>query len=199
MGYFPAKEFLLPTGQRLVVRNPVPEDAAHLLDYAHVVLQESEYFLLEPDELQLSEEEEQDWIQEHCEEHGSLLLAAEVDGFIVGLIGFENGPQRRVTHRGNLHVSVARPWRGIGIGTILLQSLIDWAIADPIIEKVSLSVMVSNHRAIGLYRKFGFREEGCLAREIKIAPGRYEDELLMCRFVKPTPPFPVAGEGTGPS
>jgi len=185
MGYFPGKEFMLPTGQRLVVRNPVPEDAVRLLDYAHVVLQESEYFLLEPDELQLSEEEEQDWIREHSEEDGSLLLAAEVDGFIVGLIGFENGPQRRVAHRGNLHLSVSQPWRGIGIGTILLQSVIDWATAHPTIEKVSLSVMVTNQRAIGLYRKFGFREEGCLAREIKMAPGRYEDELLMCRFVKP--------------
>jgi RimJ/RimL family protein N-acetyltransferase len=197
MGYWPAKEFLLPTGQRLVVRNPVPEDAARLLDYAHVVLQESEYFLLEPDELQLGEEEEQDWIQEHSEEDGSLLLAAEVDGFIVGLIGFENGPQRRVAHRGTLHLSVGRPWRGIGIGTILLQSVIDWATAEPTIEKVSLSVMVTNHRAIGLYRKLGFREEGCLAREIKIAPGRYEDELLMCRFVKSNPSLPFADQGPG--
>jgi RimJ/RimL family protein N-acetyltransferase len=185
MALWPAQEHILPTGQRLVVRSPAPDDASQLLDYAHVVLQESEYFLLEPDELQLSEEEEQEWIREHREEDGSILLAAEVDGFIVGLIGFENGPQRRVAHRGSLHLSVARPWRGIGIGRILLETLIDWAKATPVIEKVSLSVMATNHRAIGLYRKLGFREEGRLAREIKVSPDHYEDELLMCRFVKP--------------
>jgi len=184
MGYFPAKQFVLSTGQRLVVRNPRAEEAGELLDYAHVVLQESEYFLLEPDELLLTEEEEQEWIGEHALDDGQILLAAEVDGLIVGLLGFENGPQRRVAHRGSLHLSVSRAWRGRGIGTCLLQSLIDWATASPLIEKLSLSVMTSNHRAIALYRKLGFQEEGRLAREIKISPDHYEDELLMCRFVK---------------
>jgi len=184
MGYFPAREFMLSTGHRLVVRNPRPDEAGQLLDYAHVVLQESEYFLLEPDELLFTEEEEQEWIGEHANDEGQILLAADVDGLLVGLLGFENGPQRRVTHRGSLHVSVSAAWRGRGIGTILIESLIEWATANPRIEKLSLSVMTSNHRAIALYRKLGFQEEGRLKREIKISSDHYEDELLMCRFVK---------------
>lgn len=184
MGYFAPKEHLLSTGQRVVIRCPVPHDADQLLDYAHVVLQESQYFLLAPDELQLTEEEEQEWIREHAEDEGQILLAADADGLIVALLGFENGPQRRVAHRGTLHVSVAAAWRGRGIGTLLLESLLEWATASPLIEKVSLSVMTSNHRAIGLYRKLGFQEEGRLVREIRISAEHYEDELLMCRFVK---------------
>ncbi len=184
MGRFPATEFMLANGQRLVIRSPCPEEAAELLDFAHVVLQESEYFLLEPDELQLTDEEEREWIREHADDAGELLLVALINDLVVGLLGFENGPQRRVAHRGSLHLSVARMWRGQGIGTLLLKSLLAWAAGNSLIEKVSLSVMTSNHGAIRLYRRLGFVEEGCLRREIKISPDHYEDELLMCRFVK---------------
>jgi RimJ/RimL family protein N-acetyltransferase len=184
MGNFAPREHMLSTGQRVVVRCPVPEDADQLLDYAHVVLQESEYFLLAPDELQFTVEEEQAWIREHTADEGQILLAADADGLIVALLGFENGPQRRVAHRGTLHVSVAAAWRGRGIGRILLETLLEWATINPLIEKVTLSVMASNHRALGLYRKLGFQEEGRLAREIRISPEHYEDELLMCKFVK---------------
>jgi GNAT superfamily N-acetyltransferase len=83
--------------------------------------------LLEPDALRFTDEEEWEWIHEHTDDEGEVLLAAAVNDSVVGLLGFENGPQRRVAHRGSLHVSVARPWPGQGIGTLLLKSLLAWA------------------------------------------------------------------------
>jgi hypothetical protein len=51
------------------------------------------------------------------------------------------------------------------------------------IEKINLRVLCSNERAIGIYKKFGFVEEGHCVSEIKYEDGTYVDELLMARFV----------------
>jgi len=46
------------------------------------------------------------------------------------------------------------------------------------VEKIVLSVYPHNRGAIALYRKFGFVEEGRLARQSRKSYG-YEDEILM--------------------
>ena len=80
-------------------------------------------------------------------------------------------------------MSVERAWRGKGVGEGLLHTLMEWAKENPLIEKVGLSVLSSNTRAIGLYKKAGFVEEGRRPREIKMGHGEYVDEILMFRFV----------------
>jgi RimJ/RimL family protein N-acetyltransferase len=79
-------------------------------------------------------------------------------------------------------MSVERAWRGKGVGEGLLNVLMAWAKGNPLIEKVGLSVLSSNTRAIGLYKKLGFIEEGRRPREIKMGPREYVDEILMFRF-----------------
>ena len=65
----------------------------------------------------------------------------------------------------------------------MLQILIDWGKSNPTIEKLSLSVLATNCRAIKLYRRFGFVEEGRRINEVKLGPGQYVDDVLMYRFV----------------
>lgn len=67
----------------------------------------------------------------------------------------------------------------------MLKTLLEWAQANPLIEKVGLAVFSTNARVIELYRRLGFVEEGRRAKEIKFGPGKYVDEVLMGRFVKP--------------
>jgi ribosomal protein S18 acetylase RimI-like enzyme len=48
----------------------------------------------------------------------------------------------------------------------------------------SVSVLVANEPAIGLYRKHGFVEEGRRVCEIKLGPAEYADDLIMYRLLK---------------
>jgi len=57
---------------------------------------------------------------------------------------------------------------GRGIGTAQLQSLIDWARGDPVVEKLCLFVHAANQTVIGLYKKMGFLEEGRRVRQVQI-------------------------------
>lgn len=61
--------------------------------------------------------------------------------------------------------------------------LLDLAAANPVIEKVKLGIIANNARALHLYRKFGFLEEGRLQRECKKGDGTCLDDVLMARFV----------------
>ena len=69
----------------------------------------------------------------------------------------------------------------------MLQALIDWAEASPLIEKVGLSVFVTNVDAIRLYRRLGFVEEGRQPREMRLGDGEYVDNVLMYRFTRLEP------------
>ncbi len=63
------------------------------------------------------------------------------------------------------------------------ETLLKWATAEPLIEKVCLEVFTTNIGAIRLYRKLGFVEEGLRPKDIKFGPERYVDTLTMYKFV----------------
>jgi RimJ/RimL family protein N-acetyltransferase len=171
-------------GDAVTIRSAQPADAVTLLAYIRAVAAETQFFVMEPDEFPATDEQERQWIQEHLDRPGWLVLVAEASGTIIAVLSFENGPHRRIAHRGTVGISVVKKWRGKGIGTALLQALIEWAKASPMIEKLSLAVFANNETAIRLYRRLGFVEEGRHPKEVKLGPGRYADAILMYRFVQ---------------
>ena len=184
MASIPPKTFTTRTGQQFTIRTAQADYAAALLAYIRPVAEETEFFIFEPDEFPKTDEEERKWIQDHLDHPGQIVLLAEAAGTIIGNVSFENGPSRRIAHRGTLGIAVVKEWRGQGIGTMLMESLLDWAMANPLIEKVCLEVFATNSGAIRLYRKLGFVEEGMRPRDIKRGPGQYVDTVVMGKFVK---------------
>jgi RimJ/RimL family protein N-acetyltransferase len=79
---------------------------------------------------------------------------------------------------GEIGMMVAAQWRGRGVGTALVAAAIEWARSDGL-HKLSLSVFPHNQVAIGLYRKFGFVEEGRLVRHVRRADGQLWDLIEM--------------------
>lgn len=70
-----------------------------------------------------------------------------------------------------------------GIGRQMLEYLIDWAKNARGIEKIELFTRSSNPRAIALYKKLGFVEEGRLIKRVKLLDGSYVDDVLMDLWV----------------
>ena len=109
------------------------------------------------------------------------LLAAEVEGHVVGLAGLEVSKPARQRHVGTLGIMVHRDYQGRGIGRSLLSALLDIADRWLMLKRVQLNVFTDNQRAIGLYRSLGFVVEGT-ERFAAIRDGRYADEYLMARY-----------------
>jgi RimJ/RimL family protein N-acetyltransferase len=102
------------------------------------------------------------------------VFVAEVDGGLVGQISVSLRPYG-VCELGML---VAAGWRGRGVGTALVRTGLDWA-REAGAHKVALQVWPHNEAAIGLYRKFGFVEEGRLRRHYRRRNGELWDAVVM--------------------
>lgn len=101
-------------------------------------------------------------------------FVALADGEVIGSVHLE----RSRFGFAELGMTVAREWRGRGVGSALLAAAIGWA-REQGLHKVSLSVFPHNAAAIALYRKFGFVEEGRRVRQFRRASGELWDAIDM--------------------
>jgi RimJ/RimL family protein N-acetyltransferase len=172
-------------GREVRICTARPEDAGGVLAVARSVMEEEIYLLTTLDEFTVTKEEEARILAEFEESPDRLFLVAECGGQIVGTLNAMRGRmKRRYSHVVRLGMGLIRDFRGCGIGTALLETLLHWAEEHPDIEKVQLEVFSTNDRAISLYRKMGFTEEGRLRKQIKFGENDYADEVIMGRFVK---------------
>ncbi|GAB6988280.1 GNAT family N-acetyltransferase [Paenibacillus pini] len=181
MGHFKTMKFFDKHNQEFEIRSASPNDAQQILKYSQeLFLSDSEpYLLTTTEEFNVTLEQECSWIESMEKKPGSIILMAEVQGEVVGLLDFNNGHKRRMVHTGEFGMSVRYDHRGRGIGKVLLRSLIDWATENPLIEKVNLDVFATNDRAISLYQSMGFIQESFRKNHIKLGDGEYIDLIGM--------------------
>jgi putative acetyltransferase len=159
---------------RLVVRPAVPGDAASFFELWQAVVAEGRYVRTETIKTSVRHYRRRfrrSWTSDEAE-------IVAVDGSrVIGHLNVSREESPATWHVASLGMSVAADRRGQGVGTALLDECIRWArLFD--VEKLALSVYPDNERAIGLYRKFGFVEEGRLTGHSKKSIG-YRDEIVM--------------------
>jgi RimJ/RimL family protein N-acetyltransferase len=175
-------------GREFIIRESVVTDAAQLIANTRGILDEPQWSITEPGEFQVTAKQEEEWIAGFQQRPHNILLVADFgtlqDPWIAGAANFSTQPRFRVRHRGRLGIGVQATYRGFGVGAALLQALLDWATAEPELERVELSVFAHNEGAIRLYHTLGFAEEARLQRAFKLADGSYYDEIMMVKWVK---------------
>ena len=160
------------------------EDSEAILDIQRSVVSEGEFLIPLATEFNKTPSQQSEWVQSILNHEKETFLVAENEGEIVGWIVFEMTKNRmRLSHTGTFGMMIRKGYRGMGIGRMLLQALLDWAESNPCIEKVSLGVFASNHAAISLYKKMGFIEEGRKVKEFKMNENEYVDDILMYKLV----------------
>jgi RimJ/RimL family protein N-acetyltransferase len=102
-----------------------------------------------------------------------MLIAIGADA-VVGYVHVE----RSFFGFGEIGMMVAREWRGRGVGSALVAEAIEWGRVDGL-HKLTLSVFPHNEAAIGLYRKFGFVEEGRRVKQMRRSNGELWDLIEM--------------------
>ena len=101
------------------------------------------------------------------------VFVADAGGEIVGAVhaGLSGGIV-------DLGMFVVDGHRGGGVGQALLEAVIDWARASGA-HKVNLAAWPTNHAAIGLYARYGFRLEGTRRRHYRRRSGALWDSVVM--------------------
>lgn len=166
----------------MIIREARIEDAEALLKHAEKVYGEGRNLLTTPEEFKVSLDQEIDWIKDNMKK-GHLTLVAEQESTIVGMLNATKGSRKRVKHICMFGISIQEDFCNHGLGSKMIQRLLDWAKEDKDIEKVCLEVFAHNERAIHVYEKLGFKVEGRKERHVKFEDGTYSDELIMGQFI----------------
>ena len=108
-------------------------------------------------------------------------LVACIEGEIVGMGGFDlfpASPRRR--HAGYVGLIVDEKWHAKGVGSALMQALIDVADNWLNLSRLELTVFTDNEPAVKLYKRLGFAIEGT-HRKFAFRDGEFVDAYVMAR------------------
>ncbi|MDY0287655.1 MAG: GNAT family N-acetyltransferase [Sphaerochaeta sp.] len=158
-----------------IVREARIDDAAALLSYLKQVGSETDGLTFDARGLPFTVQQEREYLDRRmCSANNITLLALE-DDRIIGSLGVDTPAFERLSHRAELGVSVLRECWGQGVGSALLEGMLAWIDDCPTgLRKIDLTVRKDNSRAIALYRKFGFQEEGRVSRFFMVGDTFYE-------------------------
>lgn len=158
------------------IRNASVNDIAALAHLKVSVISNASYLLETPSEINPDLTAISRQI-EFLSKSGGHYLVAIRDSELVGCLTFGRHSFQKIRHRGGLQIMVSPDHQGRGIATALLTRFLELSNAQPDLERIDASVMSSNHAAIHLYEKFGFRLEGTRPRAFRFSESTYEDEL----------------------
>lgn len=167
---------LAKDGQKVTVRSIRWEDLDDCIEFINSLVEEGSDIAMET---RVSRNEEADWLGKRLAsiEKGELVdVVAEVEGRMVANaeVGRRRGP---MSHVGDLGIGIRAGYRGIGVGTMLMNTLVEES------RKMGLKILVldvfdTNKIAKGLYKKIGFRETGRIPKGL-FKKGEYVDLVRM--------------------
>jgi RimJ/RimL family protein N-acetyltransferase len=165
-------------GREVILRTPKWDDIDDALDFINSLVEEDAMILMKTKK---TREEEIDWLANNLKrlEKGQfIMVCAEVDGKMVGVCEIE--PMfGKMSHTGNLGISVKKGYRDIGIGLDLMKEAEKHAIHKGL-KTVCLEVFEGNDRAIHVYEKMGYEVTGRKPGAV-LHKGEYIDSIVMTR------------------
>lgn len=100
---------------------------------------------------------------------------------VLGIAGLHINQSPRLRHSAGIGISIHEDHHGKGIGTALMNQLIDLADNWLMLKRLELGVLDGNEKGLSLYKKVGFEIEG-VKKAAVIRHGVYADEILMSRI-----------------
>ena len=172
-------EHILQDGRTLILRDPTLSDAQEMIGYLKIVGSETDFLLADENGIEgLTLEGEQGWITSTLTAPNTKMFVGTIGGEIVLVCDVRAAGRPRIAHVGGVAISIKRDYWRLGIGSIAMQAMIDFARGTNFLRTLSLEVREGNERAIALYKRFGFVEIGRHKARINVR-GTYYDEILM--------------------
>ena len=173
----------LKDGRKAVLRSPRKDDAQAFIDYMKVTAGETTFLLREPEEIMLTLEQEEAFLENAANAPRRMMLSAFVDGRLAGNAALNPVmPFMRYTHRCAIAISLYQEFTGLGLGKIMLEKILETAKNEGY-EQAELTVVATNEKAIALYEKLGFVRYGTQPHSMKMKDGSYQDELFMVKYL----------------
>ncbi|OKP77130.1 GNAT family acetyltransferase [Paenibacillus sp. P3E] len=168
-------------GKSITIREADPADAGMLSEIRLQIDGETENLDREQGEAYMDAAGFEELILNDAANLKHLFLVAEIDGRLAGFSRCEGTSLKRLSHQVEFGIGVLQEYWGVGIGSQLLAASIHWAETSGI-RKITLKVLETNHKAIALYQKLGFEEEGLLKNDKLLSDGKFYHTVVMGRW-----------------
>lgn len=173
----------IKTGEEIIIRYPTKEDLKQMWEYINTLSKERTFIRFQGEEISLVDEEKfLNSFLENISQRKAVQLLVIHDGKIIGISDIMM-KELAEKHIGVFGITVAKNFRGQGVGKMLMEFLINEAkrnIAQ--LEIIVLDVFASNSLAKSMYQKFGFVEYGVLPKGVKLEKG-YADRVFMYKVI----------------
>lgn len=163
--------------RELIIRRLVKDDAEKVIEYLNLIGGESENLLFGENEFNIPVESERNFIESMNSSDRNIMLVGLIDKEIVSIASLQGYERERISHRGNIGVSVKKKYWHKGIATQMIDEVIKFA-KSANITVIELEVKAENTNAIALYGKKGFEKIGVYKNSVKIN-GKYYNDYLM--------------------
>ena len=169
---------------KIVIRHGCVADAAQSLELFRAVVEEERYFTVSSEECGRTLHAQESQFRRHSLERDSCIIVACIEENLVGQLSIRSGSYLRTKHVGTVEMFVDQSSRGMGIGSQLLKFALKWSKQRSSLRKIELSVFADNQRAVALYHKFGFEEEGRIKGAFREVDNRLRDNVLMGLWIQ---------------
>jgi L-amino acid N-acyltransferase YncA len=161
-----------------MIRPAIRDDSPEILELLSAALDVDarQHFYSTFAEMDLDEKKEADFIESIATQGFGFFHVADEGGQIRGYIHAIPHSQSKRRHVAVFGMIVKKEYRGMGIGTGLLKSMMDWARDESSVKAIQ-AWMVDGNPASKLYQRFGFVEVGRLPNAVLLNPsGASEDK-----------------------
>lgn len=177
-------EGLSDKGNKIMVRYPTKGDAQMMRDYINTLSKEQTFIRFQGEKVSLGHETR--YLKKQLKR---IIKKTTVELLVFcnnKLIGISSIDMRDKTesHEGVFGISLAKEYRGEGIGKKFMQLVLEEAEKNiSQLRIVTLGVFGDNPLAKSMYEKFGFKEYGRLPGGI-LHKGEYIDHIYMYKNIK---------------
>lgn len=180
----PIVEFTTKDNRPAIIRYPDLQDAPALTKFINAFSKEDLFTRFAGEQVSLEEEMAylQDWLQK-IDAGDGVKLFCFVEGKLAGVADVARDLElwTRRRHSGKFGIIVGKEFRGQGIGSTLLESVLNEAYKKMDgLKQIKLTCFANNQPAQALYKQQGFVECGRVPNAL-FYRGKYVDEIMMVR------------------
>ncbi len=125
------------------------------------------------------EETEQSLTEEWQRKIKNMFFAINDDDKVMGMIGGFRQNKAKTNHTFKIVSFYVSPkYRGQGIGSQLLEEILNYARSLSGVTKIELSVATTQQAAVKLYQQAGFKKIGRQQQTVKVGNQYYDEELM---------------------
>lgn len=174
----------LKNGTILTIREATKYDAEASIVYGNKVGGETDFLSFGLNEFNKTVDDQKSTFTDISKTNNTIFILGILDGTIVSMANISASQKARLQHVGSIGISVLKDYWKLGIGTAMMQTLINFSKKSGVIRKLKLVVSEDNPKALELYKKLGFTIDGKVERDFYIN-GKFSTGIYMGLFIDP--------------